>query len=429
MRLVVIGGVAAGMSAAARARRLDKNLEIVVLEKGDTVSYGACGLPYYIEGQVRSLDELMVHSPDYFRRERNIDVRTRAHVIAIRHASREVVLEGGERIHYDHLVISTGARPDTATVAGSDGEHVFTLNSIEDARRLKEFLARRQPRRAAVVGAGYIGLEIAGALRANGLAVSVMDAAAEVLGRQDSELTELVRGHLERFGVELRLNTPVRSVDGLDADLVVLAAGLKSNVELAAEAGVEVGRTGGIRTTERMETSLNGVYAAGDCAEVMHLLTGRPVYLPLGTTANKTGRVAGANAAGARERFPGVVGTAIVRICGLGFAFTGLAAPQARREGFDPVAVRISALEKPHYFWGTATSVELVADRRTGVLIGGTVIGEEGVAGRINTLAAAVSGRAKVEEFQYLDLAYAPPYAQVWDPLLIAAQQLVKLLH
>jgi CoA-dependent NAD(P)H sulfur oxidoreductase len=425
MRLVVIGGVAAGMSAAARARRIDKNLEIVVLEKGATVSHGSCGLPYYIEGQVRSLEELVAHSPDYFRKDRNIDVRTRARVIAIRHASREVVVEAGERIHYDRLVISTGARP----AAPSDAEHVFTLNSLEDARRLKEFLLHKKPRRAVVVGAGYIGLEIAGALRANGVSVSVMDAAPEVLGRQDSELTELVRGHLERFGIELRLNTPVRSVDGLDAELIVLAAGLKPNVELAAEAGIELGRTGAIRTTERMETSLNGVYAAGDCVEVTHLLTGRAVYLPLGTTANKTGRVAGSNAAGARERFPGVVGTSIVRICGMGFAFTGLAAAEARREGFDPVATRISAMEKPHYFWGKATSVQLVADRRTGTLIGGTVIGEEGVAGRINTLAAAVSGRVKVEEFEYLDLAYAPPYAQVWDPLLVAAQQLVKLLN
>jgi NADPH-dependent 2,4-dienoyl-CoA reductase/sulfur reductase-like enzyme len=189
---------------------------------------------------------------------------------------------------------------------------------------------------------------------------------------------------------------------------------------------VETGRSGAIRTDDRMETNLRGVYAAGDCAEVNHLVTNRPAYIPLGTTANKAGRVAGANAAGGRERFPGIVGTSIVGIFGVGFATTGFSVEQARAEGFGPVAARIEANARPPYYGGTKTTVELVADRNSGRLIGGTVIGEDGAAGRINVIATALQARMKVEEFEELDLAYSPPFASTWDPLLIAAQQLRK---
>jgi NADPH-dependent 2,4-dienoyl-CoA reductase/sulfur reductase-like enzyme len=421
MRLVVIGGVAAGLSAAARARRLDRSLEIVVLEKGPDISYGACGLPYYIEGQVRDLAELVRFTPERFSRERNIEVRTGAEVAAIHHSRREVALVGGERMHYDKLVLATGAR----TLPDCQAPHVFTLETPGDARRLMGFLEARRPRRAAVVGAGYIGLEIATALRAHGIAVTVFERETGVLGRSDANLTRTVAALCEQFHIELRLGA---EIGDFPADLVVLAAGRRPNIELAAEAGIEIGRTGAIRANERMETNLAGVWAAGDCVETTHLVTGRPVWLPLGTTANKTGRVAGANAAGARERFPGVAGTSIVRVCGLGLSFTGLSAAEAKREGFDPVAARIEAADRPHYFWGRKTAVELVADRRTRRLLGGTVIGQRGLEGRINVVATALTNRMRVEDFAQLDLAYTPPYAQVWDPLLIAAQQLEKLL-
>jgi NADPH-dependent 2,4-dienoyl-CoA reductase/sulfur reductase-like enzyme len=209
---------------------------------------------------------------------------------------------------------------------------------------------------------------------------------------------------------------------------VVLAAGFKPNVELAAEAGIEIGRTGAIRTDDRMETNLRGIYAAGDCAEVGHLVTGRPTWIPLGTTANKTGRVAGANAAGGRARFAGIVGTSIVKVFDLGFATTGLTASQARAEGFSPVVVQIEAKSKPGYFGGSKTWVELVADRATRKLLGGSVVGEDGAAGRVNVIAAALQSGMRVDQFEQLDLAYSPPYATVWDPLLIAAQQLMKEL-
>lgn len=425
MRLVVIGGVAAGLSAAARARRLDRNLEIVVLEKGPVISYGACGLPYYIEGQVRDLNGLIRYTPERYGRERNIEVRTNTEAVAIHHSRREIALAGGERLHYDKLVIATGARADRSAVPDRDAPNVFTLQTIDDARRLMDFLRERRPRRALVVGAGYIGLEIATALRAHGLAVTVIEREADVLGRSDANLTKTVTTLCEQFRIELRLSAQPGDVA---SDLVVLAAGFRPNTELAEEAGIDIGRTGAIRANDRMETNLGGVWAAGDCAETTHLVTGRPVWLPLGTTANKTGRVAGANAAGLRERFPGVAGTSIVRICGLGFAFTGLPAAEARREGFDPAVARIGDLDRSPDFWGRKIAVELIADRRTRRLVGGTVIGQSGLEGRINVVAAAITSRMRVEDFAQLDLAYSPPYAQVWDPLLIAAQQLQKLL-
>ena len=432
MPLVVIGGVAAGLSAASRARRLDPHLEILVLEKGPDISYGACGLPYYVEGRVRRTQDLVAYTPEYFRKERNIDVRTGARVVAVSHPRREVVLESGAGVSYEKLVIATGARCDKC-VAGNLPPHAFTLHTLDDAARLRTFLEDRKPRHAVVVGGGYIGLEAADALRRNGLNVVVLERSDNLLLRDDPWWTALVRMQLERHGVSVQTGVNVQALDGPTvaghpSDIIVMAAGFRPNVELAASAGIELGRTGAIRTDDRMETTVRGIYAAGDCAQVNHLVTGRPTWVPLGTTANKTGRIAGANAAGARERFAGIVGTSIVSVFGMGFATTGLTATQAQAEGFTPVAVQIDAKSKPGYFLGVKTSVELVADRNTGKLLGGSVVGEDGAAGRVNVIATALSAKLRVDEFEQLDLAYSPPFSPVWDPLLIAAQQLMKEL-
>lgn len=424
MRLLVVGGVAAGLSAASRARRLDPSLEIIVLEKGNRISYGACGLPYLFEGQVRDIDQLTVYTPDFFERERNIAIRTCAEVKQIRHATREVLIGSGERLHYDRLVWATGARP--ATRPSDPRAHV--LHTDTDAEKLMEDLQRRRPRTAAVVGAGYIGLEMVEAFRSRGMEVTLYTAGEHVLSRLDDAVTKAVLERLERCRVRVKLGTRVEDPSQLSEDLILWSTGLKPNVEPLADAGAATGRTGALQVTDRQETSLYGVYAAGDCCETRHLVTGRPVWVPLGTTANKMGRVAGANAAGRRERFPGIVGTSIVRVCGLGVGLTGLCEEGARREGFQPASTVIEARERPRYFRGHRVKVQLVADRESRRLIGAAVLGDEGVAGRINTLAAALTSGMKVDDLEHLDLSYAPPYATVMDPILIAAQQLQKIL-
>ena len=424
MRLVVVGGVAAGMSAASRARRVDPGLDIVVLEKGERISYGACGLPYLIEGQVQAAGQLEAHSRDFFERQRDIRVRTGAEVVSVRHSAREVVLKSGERVHYDKLIWAAGARP----VSRLRGENVFSLHTDVDGERLKRFLDERRPATAAVVGGGYIGLEMATALRARGLKVTLFNARTDLLNREDAWLTQLVQKKLEDCGVEVRLNQSVQDPAELPFDLVLAATGLQPNVSAIADAGAETGRSGALRVSDRQETSLGGVWAAGDCCEARHLVTGSNVWIPLGTTANKTGRIAGANAAGKLERFEGIVGTSIVRAAGLSIATTGLSSAQARREGLRPISAEITDLNRPNYFWPRRVWIQLVADSMNGRLIGGTVVGEEDASGRINVIAAALHARMKVSALEQFDLAYAPPYATVTDPLLTAARQLSKLL-
>lgn len=420
MRVVVIGGVAAGMSAASRARRVSREANILVLEKGYHVSYGACGLPYLVEGRVPRPEDLQVYSADFFRKERRIQIRTAAEAVSLITSRKEVMLSGGERIPYDRLILAMGARPKPLPAASGP---MFCLHTLEDGIRLKEFLSLRKPSRAAVVGAGYIGLEAAEALRAQGWQVSLYEESGHVLHRHDPELTRRIVQHLETFRINVRLGA---RYDGAPFDLIVSATGLRPNVEMAAAAGIELGETGAVRVSDRMETSAPGIYAAGDGVELTHLVTGRGAWIPLGTHANKAGRVAGENAAGGAARFPGVVGTAIVRVCGLGVGVTGLSLEEARRSGVDAVSAGAEAREKAKYFRGRMTRVELVAERRSGRLLGGSVIGEDGVAGRINVIATALARRMRVDEFEYLDLAYAPPFAPVYDPLLVAAHELMK---
>ena len=427
MRLLVIGGIAAGMSAAARARRLDPQAEIIVCEKGPQVSYGACGLPYLAEGRVRNPAQLVAQTAAQFRAERGIDVRENTEVVELSHPRRKVKLASGEEISYDKLILATGSRPIGPLAEAPHNRRVFSLRDWAGGLRLRAHLDAASPGRAMVVGAGYLGLEGAELLRARGWRVELAHSGSHFLRRPDEWLTLRLDKHLARCGVVVRHNTPV-TVAPDSFDLILTATGIRPNVALAASAGVRTGVTGAIAVSDRMETSVDGIFAAGDCAETHHIVTGRAAWLPLGATANKMGRIAGAAAAGARERFHGVVGTAIVRVCGLAVAVTGFSSTQARREGFQPVEACIEARDRPGYFRGRPCAVQLVADNGSGRLIGGVVLGEHGVEGRINTIAAALTQHMTVDEFAQLDLAYAPPFSTAWDPVLIAAQQLLKAL-
>ncbi|MFY9583066.1 MAG: FAD-dependent oxidoreductase [Candidatus Acidiferrales bacterium] len=444
-RLVIIGGVAAGMSAASRARKLDPQLEIVVLEKGRHVSYGTCGLPYYLSGQVTDASELVVYTAEFFREKRNIDVRLEHEVTEIEPGRKRVhALHSGAQpvvVEYDKLVIATGGAP-ALDIPGVQLSNVFTCNDLAGTIRLRTFIEEQHPRRAVIIGSGYIGLEVANALVHRGMEVVILERSESVLEGIEPEIGERVEEVLHRHGVRLIKNAAATTISGNSqggaatvqygaggsepAELVLLATGIVPRSELAVTAGVRIGRTAAIAVDERMLTSVNSIYAAGDCAEVQHLVTGQPAYLPLGTTANKQGRVAGENAAGGHARFEGVVGTLVTQVFELAVAKTGLSIEHARASGFQPDAVTITSTSRAKYFAGKPILVKLVWDRATGRLLGCQMAGEEGIAKRIDVAAMALHARMRVPEMLHLDLSYAPPFAPVWDPLLIAANEAQK---
>jgi NADPH-dependent 2,4-dienoyl-CoA reductase/sulfur reductase-like enzyme len=445
-RLVIVGGVAAGMSAAAKARREDPNLEVVVYERGAFISYAACGMPYWLAGEVADYRALIVRTPEQMAKQ-GVEVHIHHEVTAIDPGARAVTVRNLQESHefsqsFDRLVIGTGARAAQPPLANppDDLKGVLRLRSLESGLAVRQFLDEHLPRRAVIVGGGYIAVEMAETLRRLGLEVTMLIRSGRVLR---TSLDDDVRAHVERelaaHGVDVVQGTPLALegdgrvtavvVDGAThpCDLVLLGVGARPNVELAQEAGVALGSTGAIATDERMRTNLPGIYAAGDCTEALHLVTGQPAYLPLGSTANKQGRVAGTNAAGGRATFGGVVGTMIVRCFALGVASTGLTTAQAQSLGYEVEETLISARDLSHYFPGTSEMVvKLVADGQNGRLLGGQIVGAPAAAKRIDTLATALHNRMTVPELQGLDLAYAPPFAPVWDPILVAANVAAK---
>ncbi len=446
-RLIVIGGVAAGMSAASRARKRNPELEIIVLEKGQHISYGTCGLPYLLSGQVSDPRELIVYPPEFFREKRNIDVRLGHEVIEVEPGRKIVhVLERSMRphaLHYDKLVISTGGAP-AQKILGAELAGVFTCNDLEGTLRLREFLEEKRPKRAVIVGSGYIGLEVADAFASRKLEVTVLERSDAVLEGIEPEIGERIERVLAARGVRLRKGADVNSITGdaqgraasvqysssgsEPADLVLLSTGIVPRTALAESAGIALGPTGAIAVDERMLTSVPHIYAAGDCVEARHLVTGKPIYFPLGTTANKQGRVAGENAGGGNARFEGIVGTLVTKILELEVAKTGLSMEQARASGFRPNCVVVESTSRARYFHGKPLAVELIWDQPSGRLLGCQMAGEEGVAKRIDVAAMALHARLRVAEMLHLDLSYAPPFGPVWDPILVAANEAMKKL-
>ena len=442
-RLVVIGGVAAGLSAASRARALNPQMEIVVLEKGDYVSYGACGLAYLVSGVVEDPAKLFVYSPEFLRDKRGLYVFTHHEALEIIPGKKQMQVRRGEEVvamNYDKLVLATGGAP-AESIPGADAPGVFTCNDLAGALALRTFLEERRPQRGMVIGGGYIGLEAAEALRHRKLDVTVLERSSSLLEDFEPEIGQWVSERLAQHQVRVELGAAVRHIDAapdgsliisygeksvLAADVVILATGLVPRSALAATAGIEMGATGAIRTDTRQQTSLHGVYAAGDCVETLHLVTGGPVYVPLGTTANKQGRVAGENAAGGNAEFPGIVGTLVTKVFELEVGRTGLTWAGARAAGFQPEQVTVDSRSRAKYLGGKPLRVSLVADRPSGRLLGGQLAGGEGAARRVDVVAAALSARMTLADFVHLDLGYAPPFGPVYDPLLIAAWQLLK---
>ncbi len=439
-RLVVIGGVAAGLSAAGRALRLEPDLRVTVFERTGYCSYTACGLPYFVGGVIGDHGDLVMRTPDQLARE-GLDVRVRHEVTEIDCERRTVTVTeldsgGGSTVDYDELIIATGAAP-VAPVPGVGLDGCFSLRTIEDALAISAWLDSQQPVRGVIVGGGYIGLEMAEALLARGVATTILERQTEILPLVDADIAAEVETELRRNGVEVITGCAVEAIEGdrrvravradgvsRPAEIVVLGIGVRPDSALAAAAGLPLGRFGGVRVDPGMRTSVHGVWAAGDCCETRHLLHDEPAYIPLGTTANKQGRVAGSNIGGRDEQFGGVVGTSVLKVCDLQVGRTGLTMRQAQAAGLDAVAGTVKHKSRAVYYPGwEPITVKIVAERGSGRLLGAQLAGREGVAKRVDVIAAALHGQATVHDVAGFDLSYAPPFAPVWDPLLLAARE------
>jgi NADPH-dependent 2,4-dienoyl-CoA reductase/sulfur reductase-like enzyme len=452
-RLVVIGGDAAGMSAASQARRQrgPDELEIVAFERGNFTSYSACGIPYWLGGLVEKRDDLIARDPATFRGKYHVDVRLRHQVTEIDLDRRQVVardLAGGGEVRegFDLLMYATGGTPNIPGWARTDAPGVFGVQTLDDGSALSSWLdADPRPRRAVVVGGGYIGVEMAEALIRRGLEVTLLEQGEQPMNTVDADMAALVVAALLDLGVDVRTRCTVTGLDTtggrvravttadgeVPADVVVLGTGLRPNTALAEAAGMPLGVTGGLRVDLRMRVvGVDGVWAAGDCVESVHRLTGQPVYVPLGTHANKQGRVAGLNIGGGYATFPGVIGTAVTRVCELEVGRTGLLETEAEIAGYEFVTVKVESSSRAGYFPGAEPmTVKLLVERRSGQLLGAQIVGRSEAAKRIDTLAVALWNYMTVDEMAGLDLGYAPPYAPVWDPVLIAARRAVDLVH
>ncbi|MFI6460218.1 FAD-dependent oxidoreductase [Streptomyces sp. NPDC050538] len=445
-RLVVIGGDAAGMSAASQARRLKgpDELEIVAFERGHFTSYSACGIPYWVGGDVSAPEELIARTPEEHR-ERDIDLRMRTEVVELDVAGGRVRardVDSGEEswTSYDKLVIGTGARPIRPDMPGVDAPGVHGVQTLDDGQALLDSLARTRGRRAVVVGAGYIGVEMAEAFVNRGYDVTVVNRGKEPMSTLDPDMGRLVHTAMEGLGITMVDDAQVTEVltgdDGrvravvtkdaeYPADVVVLGIGVRPETSLAKAAGLPVGQHDGLLTDLAMRVrGHENIWAGGDCVEVLDLVSGQERHIALGTHANKHGQVIGTNVGGGYATFPGVVGTAVSKVCDLEIARTGLREKDAHRAGLQFETVTIESTSRAGYYPEAALmTVKMLAERRTGRLLGVQIVGREGAAKRVDIAAVALTARMTVEQMTALDLGYAPPFSPVWDPVLVAARK------
>lgn len=448
MHLIVVGGVAAGAKAAARARRVNRDIAITLYQEEAEVSYTACGQPYYLSGLVPSRDALIIRRASEFEAD-GIEVRLRHRVINLSTEERIVKVHDLDRdalkvVPYGRLILATGARPVIPAVPGSHWDGVVTLRTMTELDRFRSTLERLKPKKAVIVGGGYIGLELVETLHALGIMVTLIDKLERVFSRLDPEISQRVHDYLITKNVQVILGESIAeiaeekgrpaaviTVSGrvLPAELVVLALGIRPNVDLAEKAGIRLGPTGAIAVDSRMETDSKGVFAAGDCAESFHRLTRSPVWGPLGDIANLQGRVAGENAVGGDARFPGVLGTAICKTFDLNVGLTGLTEAAAREAGLNPITTVITARDKARYYPGARElTLKLVAESVSGRLLGAQAVGLGAVDKMIDIAATALLGGLRCRDLENADLAYAPPFSPVLSPIIVAASTLSKKL-
>ena len=445
MKFVVIGGDAAGMSAASRAKRNLKNWDVTVLEQTFDVSYSACGMPYNIADPSREMDDLVVRQARVFREKQGIDLRTGYRVEAIECEPQTVKgrdFEGQEfSIPYDKLLIATGASPIKPDTPGFDLEGVMVLKSLKHGKTIKRFLRSKQVRKAVIIGMGYIALEMSEALRDLNIEVNMVKPRPVFLPWANPDLSAVVKEELRNQGVVLHLGQEIKRIEeinehslnviceGIDlpCQMVLVAIGVRPNSHLAHNAALELGLKGAIAVDRWMRTSNENIYAAGDCADAYHVVTGRKTWIPLALRANRAGWAVADNLTGENIEMEGVAGTSVFKIFDLQVARAGLSMDEAEKSGFDPIEVSINSRSRAHAHPGSSTiHVQMVGDRNSGRLLGAQLVGAEGVVHRINAVAVALHQKMTVRAFSQCDLAYAPPFGPVWDPLLTAANQVLK---
>jgi len=456
-RIVIVGGVAAGTKAAAKARRLDQDAEISIIEKGEHISYAGCGLPYYISGLVKERNDLMstpigvLRDPAFFKAVKDLTVLNFHEALSVDREKKEVTVRDLNRdytyqVPYDKLILATGSSPFVPPIPGNDLNGVHCLQKIEDAEDIRAELELRKARDVVIIGGGLISVESTENLVEAGCRVSMVEVLPQILGILDEEMALLVQQHMESKGVKVVTGEKVLRIEGengrvravitennhLHADFVIIAAGVRPNISLAQEAGLEIGKTGAIAVDRRMSTNDPDIFAVGDCVENRCLVCQKNfyAYTPLGSTANKHGRVAAINACGGDEHFNGIVQTGILKVFDFNVGRTGLTERQARQEEFDPVTVITAGPDKAHFYPDAKPIIiKLVGDRKSGRLLGAQIIGAGEIDKRLNAVATALSYSANVEDLSDLDLAYAPPFSPAMDNLIDAANALRNKLE
>lgn len=446
LNVVVVGGVAAGPKAAAKVARLRPEARVTIIEKGKLLSYAGCGLPYYISDVVGDRKELMqtpagvLRDPGFFQRVKNVRVMSGTEALAVDRAAKRLRIRSCEEsadgeLAYDKLVLATGSSPVVPPIAGVQLNGVFALHRVEDAENIRAMLGEGRTRSAVVVGGGLIGVEAAEALAARGCDVTMVEMLPQLLPMLDWEMARLVEQHLASKGVRVVTGTRVTAFEGdgrvasvhagadrFDADIAIVAIGVRPRVELAERAGLELGRTGAIKVDSRMRTSDPDIYAAGDCVECVDRVTGRPCYVPLGSTANKQGRVAAVNICGGDEAFPGVLGSTVCKVFDYCVARTGLTECAAREAGYDVLSALVPGPDSAHYMPGARPLLlKLLVDRKTRRLLGAQATGPGGADKRIDVAAMAITSAMTVDDLANADLCYAPPYSPAMDNIITAA--------
>ncbi len=449
MKIIVIGSVAAGTSVAAKARRNTETAEITIYDRDEHISYSGCGIPYYLGTDIEEIDELTPRNAKWFKKRYNIDIHTKQEVLAVDVNKKQVTVKNLQTNEeyvdtYDKLVLATGASPIVPPISGVEKENVFSVRNIQNAAHIKQFMTMKQPKKAVIVGGGFIGIEVAESFLKLGMDVTLIDQEQQVMSSMDKDVTVWFEKYMKEKGVELLLGETVTNFAGddvvtkvitasgkeIETDMVILSVGVRPNTALATQASIKLGDTGAIAVNNKMETSVENIYAVGDCAESFSRITGKKIYRPLGSTANKMGRIAGDSMTGGSLQFQGILGTGIFKFFDMSVAQTGLSEKEAIALGYDVEVLHNIKPNKPHYIQGSGEMViKAIADRKDGRLLGVQIVGKEGVDKRIDVFATAISFGAKAEDLFHLDLAYAPPFSTTKDPVMYTGMALDNAMN